>query len=284
MRYSSIRSSLSGSRNDLDRDMKSFELLVILITVALAGCTGDDRSDISSTAETMARLVAEGNDHITAQELADWLIKERGDFELVDIREDDDFNAGHIEGARHIPLATLFSEQSLASLPAARKIVVYSNGSAHAAQAGLLLRLTGREALALLGGYNFWQAYLHDPAKAGVAEMDAAEHARYQAVACHFAGDYVADAGLLPASSAPAVEAATADTAVPADALGLGLGLGTDQVQAMELPKTAPAPESSPADELGLGLGLGSDAVKSIGKPEQPAPGAAKRLLIKAEC
>lgn len=282
MQYSSIRSSSSGSRNDLDRDMKSFELVVILIAVALAGCTGDNRSDTGSTAATMAQLVAKGNDHITAQELADWLIKERGDFELVDIRDNDDFNTGHIEGARHIPLATLFSDESLASLPAARKIVVYSNGSAHAAQAGLLLRLTGREALALLGGYNFWQTYLHDPAKAGVAEMDAAERARYQAVACRFAGDYVADAGLLPGGGIPAGKAA--DTAGPADALGLGLGLGTEQVQAMELPKTAPAAEPSPADELGLGLGLGSDAVKSMDKSEQPAPGAAKRLLIKGEC
>lgn len=153
-----------------------------------------------------------------------------------------------------------------------------------AAQAGLLLRLTGREALALLGGYNFWQAYHYELAKAGVAEMDAAERARYQAVACRFAGDYVADAGLLPAGSVPAGNAATANTAGPADALGLSLGLGTEQVQAMELPKTAPTPESSPADELGLDLGLGNDAVKATEKPEQPAPGAAKRLLIKGEC
>ena len=224
----------------------------------------------------MAQLAAKGSDHITAQELADWLIKERGNFELIDIRENDDFDAGHIEGARHIPLATQFSDQSLASLPAARNIVVYSNGSDHAAQAGLLLRLTGREALALLGSYNFWQAYLNDPASAGVAEMDAAERARYQAVACYFAGDHVADAGLLPAGSAPAVEAATADRAGPADALGLGLGLGTEQVQSMELPNTAPAPESSTADALGLGLGLGGDDVKSIGNPEQPAPGDTK--------
>jgi len=263
--------------------MKIFQLVLILITAALAGCTGNDRADTGSTAAVLAQLVAEGNDHVTVQELTDWLIKERHDFELVDIRDIEDFTAGHIEGARHIPLATLFSEPSLASLPAARKIVVYSNGSAHAAQAGLLLRLTGREALALLGGYNYWQAYLNDPVKAGVAEMDAAEHARYQAVACYFAGDYVADAGLLPTGSAPAISTATHDTGTP-DALGLGLGLGTDQVQSLELPNAAPASEPSPADALGLGLGLGSDAVKSIDKPAQPAPGTTQRLLIKGAC
>jgi rhodanese-related sulfurtransferase len=263
--------------------MKTIVLVLLFIAAALTGCTGDGRTDPGSTAAALAQLVAAGGDHLSAQELADWLIKRPGDFELVDIRETDDFNAGHIEGARHIPLATLFSEQSLASLPAARKIVVYSNGSAHAAQAGLLLRLTGREALALLGGYNFWQAYLNDPAKAGVAEMDAAERARYQAVACYFAGSYVADAGLLPKGSAPAVSTTTPDGGA-ADALGLGLGLGSGQVQSMELPHATPPSEPSPEDALGLGLGLGSDAVKSLGKPEQPAPGAAKRLLIRGEC
>jgi len=64
---------------------------------------------------------------------------------------------------------------------------------------------------------------------------------------------HAARAGLFPANSAPAIEAAAADTAGPADAPGLGPGPG-------------------------------GDAVKSIDKPEQPAPGAAKRLPIKAKC
>ena len=252
-------------------------------TAALAGCTDADRIDHGSTAAALAQLVAAGNDHITVPELADWLIKDRRDFELIDIRSNDDFTADHIEGARHIPLARLLSEESLASLPAARKIVVYSNASAHAGQAGLLLRLTGRDALALLGGYNYWQAYLNDPVKAGVAEMDPAEHARYQAVACYFAGDYAADTGLLPGGGAPAAPPAQ-PAAGATDALGLGLGLGTDEVQALDQPDTAPTTEPSPADALGLGLGLGSDAVKSSGKPAKPKQGETQRLLIKAEC
>lgn len=263
--------------------MKIFMLVLMFTTAALTGCTGDDRVDPGSTAAALAQLVAAGSDHVTAQDLADWLIKDQRDFELVDIRSNEDFTASHIKGARHIPLARLFSEESLASLPAARKIVVYSNGSAHAAQAGLLLRLTGRDALALLGGYNYWQAYLNDPVKAGVAEMDPAERARYQAVACYFAGDYVADAGLLPGDGAPAAPS-TQPAAGATDALGLGLGLGSDEVQALDQPDTAPASEPAPADALGLGLGLGSDAVRSSGEPAKPKHGETQRLLIKAEC
>jgi rhodanese-related sulfurtransferase len=235
--------------------MKNLAHLMIVAAVALTGCTDSGHNDDpAGTAAALAQLVAAGDDHITAQELADRLIKDRRDFELIDIRGTEDFSAGHIEGARHIPLARLFSAASLADLPAARKIVVYSNGSAHAAQAGLLLRLAGRDALALLGGYNYWQAYLHDPVKAGVAEMDPAERARYQATACYFTGGYVADAGLLPAGGAPTATPAQADAGAP-DALGLGLGLGTDQVQDMDLRDTAPAAEPPAADALGLGLG-----------------------------
>ena len=263
--------------------MKPYVLVLLLTTVALSSCSDTARDEPVSTAAALAQLVAAGNDHVTAQELADWLIKDRRDFELIDIRGPDDFSAGHIEGARHIPLARLFAEESLASLPAARRIVVYSNGSAHAAQAGLLLRLTGRDALALLGGFNYWQAYLNDPVKAGVAEMDPAERARYRATACYFAGNYAADAGLPPAGGTPASAPAQPDTGA-ADALGLGLGLGSDQVQTLKLPDAASAPEPSPADALGLGLGLGSDAVKFTGEPDKPGRGATQRLLIKGEC
>jgi rhodanese-related sulfurtransferase len=263
-------------------NMKIPFFTLLLATFVLNGCGDGARSDSGSAAAALAQTIAKGDDHVTAVELADWLIKDRRDFDLVDIREEEDFSAGHIEGARHIPLAHLLSEASLASLPAARKVVVYSNGSAHAAQAALLLHLTGRNALALLGGFNYWQAYMHDPEKAGIAEMDPVQRAHYKAVSCHFAGEYVADAGLLQKQGAPA-SVPGAEEAEEADPLGLGLGLGTEQVQAMDLRDASTDPESAVADPLGLGLGLGlgDDAARDLSEPE---PGETQKLLIKAEC
>jgi rhodanese-related sulfurtransferase len=290
--------------------MKMPYLTIILLALLLSGCGGAPSTDVDSAVTMQAKRIAAGEDHISASELADRLVRDQRDFELVDIRDEADFAAGHIEGARHISLAGLLAADSLASLPAGRTIVVYSNGSAHAAQAALLLNLTGRDALALLGGYNYWQAYLHDPEKAGVAEMDPAERARYQAVACRFAGKYVAEAGLLPeAGGQPAVPAPAA--AQEADPLGLGLGLGSEQVRDMELQESAQGPagddplglglglgteqvrdmnlqEGTPAaaepDPLGLGLGLGGDAGKSVSEPASRPEGETRRLLIRAEC
>ena len=264
-------------------------VLVTAITVLnLSACTDDTQTELSTRAAALARMVAAGDDHVTVQELSDWLIKDRRDFELVDIRDIEEFDAGHIEGARHIPLASLLAEQSLNSLPAARTIVVYSNASAHAAQAALLLRLAGREALALLGGFNYWHAYLNDPEKAGVAEMDAAQRAHYRAVACYFAGDYVAAAGLLPkgGKATPPTDPGAPQQQDNSDALGLGLGLGSDKVQQLELPSAAPGAASQQADPLGLGLGLGlgSDEVKAATQPKKTEPGKTRKLLIRAEC
>src|SRR5919106_146 len=51
----------------------------------------------------------------------------RGDVVVVDVRPDEEFAAGHIEGARSIPLAEL--EQRLAELPDDTEIVAYCRGT-----------------------------------------------------------------------------------------------------------------------------------------------------------
>ena len=268
--------------------MKFFPLILMTAAGLLSACSQEPQANLAGKAAALAKTIAAEQDHVTVAELSDWIIKDKRDFELVDIREAADFAAGHIEHARHAPLSTLVSDASLASLPPGRKVVLYSNGTAHAAQAALLLRLVDREAYALLGGFNYWQAYLNDPDSAGVAQMDAAERARYQAVACFFAGDYVADAGL-------AVQGATSArrTDVP-DAgesdslgLGLGLGLGSEEVKAMAPGGDTTRPAAQRADPLGLGLdlGLGGEAAESLRKDQAPKPAASPgRLLIKAEC
>jgi rhodanese-related sulfurtransferase/predicted transcriptional regulator len=50
----------------------------------------------------------------------------RGDVVLVDVRPHEEFAAGHIDGARSIPLDEL--EQRLAEIPADREVVAYCRG------------------------------------------------------------------------------------------------------------------------------------------------------------
>ena len=76
---------------------------------------------------------------------------------LVDVRPREEFEAGHIPGARSIPLDEL--EQRLAELPADREVVAYCRGPfcAYAHQAVRQLRETGRAARRLEDGWPEWR-------------------------------------------------------------------------------------------------------------------------------
>ena len=81
----------------------------------------------------------------------------RGEIELVDVRPAGEFEAGHIEGARSIPLEEL--EQHLEDLPSDREVVAYCRGP-HCVMAGeavRLLRGAGLNARKLDGGWPEWK-------------------------------------------------------------------------------------------------------------------------------
>lgn len=75
---------------------------------------------------------------------------------VLDVREDDEWRAGHVEGSIHIPLMQL--GQRYAELPAAdQTLVVCRVGSRSAYAAGFLLQ-QGIEAVNLDGGLVAWEA------------------------------------------------------------------------------------------------------------------------------
>jgi len=81
-----------------------------------------------------------------------------GDVVLVDVRPLEEFAAGHIAGARSIPLDEL--KDRLAELPADREVVAYCRGPfcAYAHQAVRELEAAGRSARRLDVGWPEWQA------------------------------------------------------------------------------------------------------------------------------
>jgi rhodanese-related sulfurtransferase len=87
----------------------------------------------------------------------------RGDVVPIDVRPEEEFEAGHIEGARSIPIDEL--EQRLAELPADREVVAYCRGPfcAYAHEAVRTLQTAGRPARRLEEGWPEWQlADSHD--------------------------------------------------------------------------------------------------------------------------
>lgn len=85
----------------------------------------------------------------------------RGDVVLVDVRPEEEYAAGHIEGARSVPIDEL--ERRLADLPADQEIVAYCRGPfcAYAHQAVRELRAAGRDARRLEEGWPEWRLAAH---------------------------------------------------------------------------------------------------------------------------
>jgi rhodanese-related sulfurtransferase len=89
----------------------------------------------------------------------------KGDVVLVDVRPAEEYAAGHIEGARSIPLDEL--EERLAELPDNAEIVAYCRGPfcAYAHDAVRRLRGSGRSARRLEEGWPEWRLAQQVPKK-----------------------------------------------------------------------------------------------------------------------
>lgn len=83
----------------------------------------------------------------------------RGDVIVVDVRPREEFDAGHIDGARSIPLEELHAR--LAELPLDREIVAYCRGPfcAYAHEAVRELHAAGRTARRLNDGWPEWRLH-----------------------------------------------------------------------------------------------------------------------------
>jgi rhodanese-related sulfurtransferase len=99
--------------------------------------------------------LGEGVDHVTAAELEQRLA--RGDAVVLDVRPELEYRAGHIAGARSVPLSTLAS--AVPDLPRRREIVAYCRGPycVYADDAVRLLRERGLKARRLDVGYPEWR-------------------------------------------------------------------------------------------------------------------------------
>lgn len=135
----------------------------------------------------LAAIVEGEVDHVTPEELADWLIAGRQDFRLVDLRPESDFESYHIPGAARIAIPDL----EAAALPRNEKIVLYSEEGIHSAQAWMLLKARKYPGVyILLGGLAGWKDHVLFPVQpaedAPVAER--AAFARAAEIARHFGG------------------------------------------------------------------------------------------------
>jgi rhodanese-related sulfurtransferase len=75
---------------------------------------------------------------------------------VLDVREDDEWESGHIAGSTHVPLSELMARVD--EVPATDPLVVVCRIGARSAQVAAWLRGQGRDAVNLAGGLESWAA------------------------------------------------------------------------------------------------------------------------------
>ena len=79
----------------------------------------------------------------------------RSDLHLLDVREPDEWQAGHIAGAQHIPLGEL--RERLAEVPKDRTVLAVCRSGSRSEAATRGLRALGYTAENLEGGVTAWK-------------------------------------------------------------------------------------------------------------------------------
>jgi rhodanese-related sulfurtransferase/DNA-binding HxlR family transcriptional regulator len=125
---------------------------VLNLWLALRGASANRLAEVERAARD---YLGEPVEAIGREELRERL--KRGDVVLVDVRPEAEFAAGHIDGARSVPLEEL--EQRIAELPADHDIVAYCRGPfcAYAHEAVRQLQASGRSAMRLDDGWPEWR-------------------------------------------------------------------------------------------------------------------------------
>jgi rhodanese-related sulfurtransferase len=82
----------------------------------------------------------------------------RGRYQILDVREPYEWDAGHIDGAIHVPLAQVMAGQAQDLLDASRPVVVVCRTGNRSELAALMLQARGFDAHNLEGGTERWVA------------------------------------------------------------------------------------------------------------------------------
>lgn len=136
--------------------------------------------------DELAMIVHKEVDHVSAMEMADWIIRGKTDYRLLDLRDEPSF------ALYHIPTAELVPVTGVDDYPIARneKIVLYSEGGIHSAQAWFLLKARKFPAVYILrGGLEEWKESVLFPTIApNASSEELSEFEKAKSVAAFFGG------------------------------------------------------------------------------------------------
>ena len=139
-------------------------IIALTLGLILAFSPVDKNSRHELDVNKIANEIIQRSDHITAEQLGHLIIDKDPDYQLIDLRDETEFEKFHIQSALNIPLQKLFLEENIELIDPEKLVVLYTNGGTHAAQAWILLQQQGfTNTTVLLGGLNYWVDVYSNP-------------------------------------------------------------------------------------------------------------------------
>ena len=170
------------------------KLALIAISLGLVALIAGDPyggTTIKVNEKSIVLSTVNNSDKVSVHELADWIIKNKSDFELIDLRNEEKFNEYSIPNARNIPLVQIPSSDLLRN----QKIILFSDDNLEAAQGWFILKSKNYKGVYILdGGLNAWKEKILFPkAPVNASKDQLAEFEKMKEIAKFFGGQAQTD-------------------------------------------------------------------------------------------
>jgi rhodanese-related sulfurtransferase len=140
--------------SELSTPKKLALVAFILGLIAVFAGSPYSGSTITVNAKDLVLTTVKNSDKVNVLELADWIIKQKSDYTLVDLRDEKEFTEYFIPTAINIPLETLPESGLLRN----QKIILYADNNLESAQAWFILKSKDYRGVYLLdGGLEKWK-------------------------------------------------------------------------------------------------------------------------------
>lgn len=172
-------------------------LTLIAVTLGVIALFAGDPyggTTIKVNEKSLALSTVDNSDKVSVTELADWIIKDKSDFELVDLRSEEKFNEYSIPNARCVPLPQISS----ADLRRNQKIILFSDDDVVSSQAWFILKSKNNKGVYILdGGLNAWKEIVLFPkAPINGSKENITEFEKMKEVAKFFGGQAQTDSSV----------------------------------------------------------------------------------------
>lgn len=170
----------------LSTNKKIAALAGLLAILALIIGNSANKNKLSVNVKELALSTIKDQDKITPSTLADWLIKDKLDFTLVDLRPEKEFAEYSIPGSVNVRMEDLLNSD----LKRNQKLLIYGNDDISSAQAWFILKSSDYKGVSILsGGLNSWKnEILYPKRNLNLTPDDSIKFEKIKEVSLHFGG------------------------------------------------------------------------------------------------